>query len=538
VPVGYSYTRFSHRAQAGGDSIRRQLAKAEEWAAENGVELDTTLRDEGVSAFKGENRVRGALASFLTRLEAGQIARGSYLIIEQFDRLSRATETEAINLLTGITLKGVKVVTLHNKAVYDEKSDGMDLMRAIIEMGAAHTENKSRASRVRSAWEARKDRARDGEIVTRLGPRWLRYDHGTKMFAPIPERVAVVERIFSECLSGMGSSAIAARLNAGGIPSFSESAGWHSRYVMAILHNRAVYGAYQPTRCDQGTDFKRQRVNDGDLIEGYYPAIIAYDVWLRAQAVIAKRNKRGGGKGRRGKMFPNLIIGLGRCEECGGALTVANAYRSSVVRALRCYGALRQHNCGNRRRYLCREIEDHLSEFILRVKETDVEAAPERATLAARVAERMDLRAKIAALVDQLELGSTAVAERLRQREAEVVALDREIERLTAEAMAPQPNRDALAAALSWLRTVEGEGDPSDVYAARAKANALLTEAYGWVMPMSADDEGGVRGVIVGGDNQAWLMTDEVLIEYEIDPINRPTRAWVEAGRFVTASMV
>ena len=136
MPVkAYSYMRFSSAAQREGDSLRRQLQAARDWAdARPEVELDTTTRDLGVSAYKGEHRVRGALASFLKRIEQGDIPTGSYFLIESFDRLSRETEMVAVNLLTSITLAGIKVVTLVDGHEYHAGSDAMDIMRAVIVM--------------------------------------------------------------------------------------------------------------------------------------------------------------------------------------------------------------------------------------------------------------------------------------------------------------------------------------------------------------------------------------------------------------------
>src|SRR5262249_23834653 len=57
MPRAYSYLRFSTPEQAKGDSRRRQLAFAEEMAAELKVPLDDSLclQDLGVSAFRGKN---------------------------------------------------------------------------------------------------------------------------------------------------------------------------------------------------------------------------------------------------------------------------------------------------------------------------------------------------------------------------------------------------------------------------------------------------------------------------------------------------
>jgi len=73
----YSYIRFSTLQQLKGDSLRRQLEGSRKWAKENGYELDTSLRDLGVSAFSGANRTVGALKKFIDLIEQGQIDEGS-----------------------------------------------------------------------------------------------------------------------------------------------------------------------------------------------------------------------------------------------------------------------------------------------------------------------------------------------------------------------------------------------------------------------------------------------------------------------------
>jgi hypothetical protein len=92
--VAYSYIRFSHPDQAKGDSLRRQTEAAADWCQRHKVNLDTstTLHDLGKSAYTGEHRKnpdRHGLAAFLKLVESGKVPRGSYLIIENLDRLSR-----------------------------------------------------------------------------------------------------------------------------------------------------------------------------------------------------------------------------------------------------------------------------------------------------------------------------------------------------------------------------------------------------------------------------------------------------------------
>lgn len=52
-PKAYSYIRMSLERQSYGDSERGQLELSESYAAEHGLDLDTSHRDIGVSAYKG-----------------------------------------------------------------------------------------------------------------------------------------------------------------------------------------------------------------------------------------------------------------------------------------------------------------------------------------------------------------------------------------------------------------------------------------------------------------------------------------------------
>jgi len=97
-PKAYSYLRFSTPEQMLGDSVRRQWSAAKTYAARNGLDLDESLtfRDMGMSGFKGANAVRGELAAFRRGVEDGMIAPGSFLLVEDFDRLSRMNPWEAL----------------------------------------------------------------------------------------------------------------------------------------------------------------------------------------------------------------------------------------------------------------------------------------------------------------------------------------------------------------------------------------------------------------------------------------------------------
>src|SRR5258708_29355680 len=92
-PRAFSYRRFSTPEQAKGHSLKRQIEAAEAWCAKQNVELDRelTFEDLAVSAFHGRNVEVGALGVFLRAVEDGRVPRGSYLLVESLDRVSRQT---------------------------------------------------------------------------------------------------------------------------------------------------------------------------------------------------------------------------------------------------------------------------------------------------------------------------------------------------------------------------------------------------------------------------------------------------------------
>ncbi|MFZ4166523.1 recombinase family protein [Brevundimonas sp. NPDC058933] len=503
----YSYLRFSSAAQREGDSLRRQLQAAKDWAATRpDVELDTTTRDLGVSAYKGEHRVRGALSSFLKRIEQGDIAPGSYLLVESFDRLSRETEMVAVNLLTSITLAGIRVVTLTDGHEYHAGSDAMDIMRAVIVMSRAHNENKARAQKLREAWADKKKRAREtGEVLSRRGPAWTKFDDRTKRFKLIGERAEIVRRIFEECNEGLGITAIASRLNADKVAPFVKgSDGWHQGYVLTILRSPSVCGYYQPTLTTNRPGQRMGREADGDVIEDYYPRVIEDATFYKAQDMIARRNKRGGGKGRRGKTFANLLIGLGRCESCGGTLILGSRANSSAVRHFRCYHQSRKHRCDNATRYLATEVEERLMFFLMRARMNENQSAPDAAALTVKLAQIDDVKRRMETLLDQLEERVPGVAERLKERRVELTALEQEAAdlRMSIERRTKTRGDEAIRNTIEWLKVVEGEAPDAEVYMARAKANAMLNDLLDFVMPADG-------GIYIGmGDKFRWIGED------------------------------
>jgi hypothetical protein len=128
MPLAYSYLRFSSPQQADGDSLRRQTESREKWlTAHPGIPLDTSLvlEDRGRSAFRRKDWDTYALAEFLRHVESGRVAAGSYLLVENLDRLSREHVRTGVKLFIGLLDHKINIVTLCPERLF--RHDSQDL---------------------------------------------------------------------------------------------------------------------------------------------------------------------------------------------------------------------------------------------------------------------------------------------------------------------------------------------------------------------------------------------------------------------------
>jgi DNA invertase Pin-like site-specific DNA recombinase len=164
-PRAYSYLRMSTDLQLKGHSRQRQLEASRAYAEEHGLELadDAQLEDIGISAFNGANVRDGALGQFLAAVKAGSVERGSYLLVESLDRLSREEIGSANDLFLSIVRAGINLVTLADKRIYRGKSTNLvDMITSLVIMERAHEESKTKSMRVGAAWRQKRKRAAEG----------------------------------------------------------------------------------------------------------------------------------------------------------------------------------------------------------------------------------------------------------------------------------------------------------------------------------------------------------------------------------------
>lgn len=343
-PAVYSYTRFSDPRQGAGQSSERQNDLAAKWAASRGLVLDASLsmHDEGLSAYHQRHVKTGALGVFLAAVQAGRIPVGSFLIVEQLDRLSRAEPQVAQAQLTQIIMAGITVVTTKDKKEYSRKGfkeNSMDLVMSLLVMIRAHEESERKSQLVTASirilcerWQAGTYR---GIIRNGTDPAWLKRVGDQWEF--VPERVAAVQTAIDLYRQGYGACAILNEVRRLGLK-FTKGGG-AVEHVYRLVRQHALVG-------------DREFRVDGEhfILAGYFPALLSRVEWNELQALADDRSvtRRGGRLSPVPGQFVHFLSGVGvlRCGYCDSAVNgqIINRNRMpdgrlrDYCRRMRCVG--------------------------------------------------------------------------------------------------------------------------------------------------------------------------------------------------------
>ena len=317
----YAYVRVSTVSQGLGHGIARQSSSPQQYADAHGFDLVETIEDIGLSAFTGKNLTEGELGKLIERIESGDIAAGSVLLIESLDRLSRQEPLRALKNLETIVNSGVSVITLDDgqELTADRlNKDFASLLISLSTMHRSHQESALKSERLKSSWQNKRENASNKKLTSKA-PAWLRLLDDRSAFVEVSDRADTVREIFSMSKTGYGSTSIQRHLNdnLSKHPPFGKSKTWNRSYVQKILENPAVFGEFQPYKMDKG-----KRVPDGPTLPDYFPAVVSKDDFLLSQAQISSR--RISGSGRKGPQFSNLFTRLMLCGHCGGTIGFLN----------------------------------------------------------------------------------------------------------------------------------------------------------------------------------------------------------------------
>lgn len=311
-PKCYSYLRFSRPEQVKGDSVRRQIEAGNRYAKEHDLIIDTSLsmRDEGLSAFRSKHVKKGDLGDFLQLVKIGKIPRGSYLLVESLDRLSRDGYGVAMRQFLDLTGAGITIVTLMDGQTYTEESinkDTFGLMGSLTIMARAHEESLTKSKRLLEAWAQKRLTAPKKPMTARCSA-WMRLNKTTRQFELIEDRCEIINQIFDRCIAGQGVHAISKWLNQAGIKPWGKAKIWGISSIAKILKTRAVLGELQP--------MTEKRTPIGTSLTDYYPAIIDEEKFTRAQEVMHSRRVGGGQVAKISNLFTHITV----CGNCGASM--------------------------------------------------------------------------------------------------------------------------------------------------------------------------------------------------------------------------
>jgi len=407
--LAFSYIRCSTPEQIKGDTKRRQIEAAEKYARENGLILsEDGYEDLGISAFRGKNTAEGSeLAALIAAIKAGKIPKGSTLIIENLDRLSRNFITESLPLFMDIIRCGVTIVTLMDRKVYSQESirkNPFDLMYSIMILARGHEESAAKSERIQAAWSTAQKNANTVKIRQSY-PAWL--ELRDNKFKVLAVNASVIQNIYKQYLDGKGTGAIARDLNTRGIPTFTGKK-WYQTTVKFYLRFPAAIGEYHVGKREAG-----KKVKTGQVVKDYYPRIIEEADYYRAQAKLTLNPSR---IGRPQRPDANLFSGIIKCGYCGGSMGIYNAAKSN---SFVCWNGV-AGGCV-RVAYPAEEIERNLT-WALKTILADWAASKGDAAMVEQLAGRItEIDEKMRKMVAVIEAGADVapVVTRLRELTAE-----------------------------------------------------------------------------------------------------------------------
>lgn len=316
MPNAYCYHRFSSPRQEKGLSLERQAELTAKRCQALNLTIVETLEDKGKSAWTGDHLRVGKLGQFKTRVDAGLIEPGSYLVVENLDRLSRQDVKFARRWLEDVTDRGIIIAVCTPEIILDSEalsgSNIVAMIQYLMEANRSTAESNRKSEMMEKTVKVFMSKARQGISYTARSPGWL-HTEKDKPATVIEERAEIVRQIYRWSADGLGIHAIAKKLNDTVEPwgkSYKHGQKWKPGYIRDVLASPAVEGEYH---VKAGPENKPT----GEVIHGLYPRIVDAELVERARSAILKRRGTGG-RGR--TTAANLFAGRIMCGHCGDAM--------------------------------------------------------------------------------------------------------------------------------------------------------------------------------------------------------------------------
>lgn len=327
----YQYSRISTTLQKDGSGLQRQKEDTAKLIANLSKELDLPifdkpLEDAGRSAFHGKHLEKGVFGVFLAAIDRGEVKRGSVLVVESLDRLSRQSPNIAQGMMLQIINSGVRIYTTIDDTMYDGNEEPaslmMKLIMSILKFSTAHEESAKKSHRSKRNVEQSCIKFLEGDdSVVVLGgkpPAWMNADKTAK-----PDELRDVKEMISLRQKGYGYLSIAQEINKK--YKFNK---WAVNTVTALLKSRALYGERVVNA--SGTKY---------VLPNYYPVLMSKAEWLAIQP----SSRPIYSTGEKNCMITG--VGVTKCGSCGSGL-VSRYYANKELFRIMCTSKFKyKSNC-------------------------------------------------------------------------------------------------------------------------------------------------------------------------------------------------
>lgn len=340
--TAHLYARFSTKIQAKGHSRQRQIDSYTDYCNRHQYSVGNLYIDEGKSGFTDDLKHRTELNRLLSDVANGRISSSSAVIIEGFDRLSRAKLQSALKLFLEILDTGLTLITLNDGCKFTSDSDMTDILVSVIHLSRAHSESEMKSIRLSKVWAKKLEDAKSGKVITKRVPAWIDViGKGDNASFRLNQMAEAVREMFMLTIAGHGVMSTCKQLNSmldDGHKGLKPDKGdyWKRSSVRRILKDRSCYGNWM---------FKGHELVD------YFPAVISFQTYKRAQLAIASRTKSCGTLTRTGSAPSNSkstkkeelmqerrnLFGSWYCHHCGSNLRHVGGTEKSKAR-IRCTG--------------------------------------------------------------------------------------------------------------------------------------------------------------------------------------------------------
>ena len=224
--IGYARVSTDEQARE-GVSLEAQEVRIKAYAQAKDLPLGDILVDEGRS---GKDLKRPALQELLARCDRGDVA---HVIVWKLDRLTRRTR-HLLSLVEDTFL--AKHIELHSVSESLDTSTPHGRFVLTLFGGLAQMERKLIGERTRNALEYKRQQRQP----TSHPPYGFKPNGSRNRMLPVPEELAVVQRIINRWRLGGSYGRIAAALNADGTPT-KRGGRWHPATVRKVVQRRDWY---------------------------------------------------------------------------------------------------------------------------------------------------------------------------------------------------------------------------------------------------------------------------------------------------------